>query len=156
MRKQSWFIIAAVAAGLVVAVAFFLNQELVVKHMYPQDALHRDANLAVRGIVTSVEQNHATSGLVATNYHIWRFFVRLNITEVLWTSEEYLNSSVGGCVVFGSNSICVGYDYLDELELAAGQKIECKGFYLGVTDTAYSFVLTVSPSINGSYLKLIG
>lgn len=153
MRKQSLIILVAIVVGLVVAGAFFLNQELVVKHMYPQDALHRDANLAVRGIVASVEQNHVTRGLVATNYHIWRFFVRLNITEVLWTSEEYLNSSVGGCVVFGSNIICVGYDYLDEPELALGQEIECKGFYLGVTDTSYSFVLTVAPSINGSYLK---
>ncbi|MGB9841265.1 MAG: hypothetical protein ACPLKZ_00915 [Candidatus Bathyarchaeales archaeon] len=42
---------------------------------------------------------------------------------------------------------------MDEPELALGQEIECKGFYLGVTDTSYSFVLTVAPSINGSYLK---
>ncbi|MEM3378807.1 MAG: hypothetical protein QW674_07690 [Candidatus Bathyarchaeia archaeon] len=42
---------------------------------------------------------------------------------------------------------------LEKLELVVGQEIECKGFYLGVTDTAYFFVLTVAPSINGSYLK---
>lgn|GEM_PF-6035519 len=71
---------------------------------------------------------------------------------MLWTSEEYLNSSVGGCIVFGSNIISVGYDYPDDPQLAVGQEIECKGFYLGVTDTAYSFVLTVASSINGSYL----
>lgn len=55
MRKQSLIIIVAIVAGLVVAGAFFLNQELIVKHIYPQDALHRDANLAVRSIVASVE-----------------------------------------------------------------------------------------------------
>jgi hypothetical protein len=41
---------------------------------------------------------------------------------------------------------------MDDTQLVVGQEIECKGFYLGVTDTAYSFVLTVAPSINGSYL----
>ncbi|MEM2130686.1 MAG: hypothetical protein QXZ70_08830 [Candidatus Bathyarchaeia archaeon] len=59
-------IIVAVAAGLMVASGFFLNQEFVVKHVYPQDAFHRDANLAVRDIVASVGQNNVTSGLVAT------------------------------------------------------------------------------------------
>lgn len=153
MKRRFW-IIVALFAGLVVAGAFLLNQELVVKHMYPQDALYRDANLAVRGLVISVERNHVTSGLVASDYHIYRVFIQLNITKVLWTSEEYLNSSVGGCVVFGSSIISVGYDYLDDPQLAVGQEIECRGFYLGVTDTAYSFVLTVAPSIDSSYLCL--
>lgn len=151
MKRRFWIIIAMLAV-LVVVGAFFLNHELVVKHMYPLDALYRDANLAVRGMVSSVERNYVTRGLVASNYHIYRVFIRLNITEVLWTSEEYLNSSVGGCIVFGSNIISVGYDYPDDPEFVVGQEIECKGFYLEVTDTAYSFVLTVAPSINGSYL----
>jgi len=82
MKRQFWIIITMLV-GLVVAGAFFLNHELVVKYMYPHDALHRDANLAVRGMVISVERNYVTRGLVASNYHIYRVFIRLNMTEVL-------------------------------------------------------------------------
>jgi hypothetical protein len=82
MKRQFWIIITMLV-GLVVAGAFFLNHELVVKYMYPHDALYRDANLAVRGMVSSVERNYVTRGLVASNYHIYRVFIRLNMTEVL-------------------------------------------------------------------------
>ncbi len=121
--------------------------------MYPQDALHENANLSVMGIVASVEQNHKTQGMLINSYHIFRFFIQLNITEVRWTIEDYLNSSVGGKQIFGSNSISVGYDGLENLQLATGQEIECKGFYFGATDSPSSFVLTVAPTVSDSHLN---
>ncbi len=153
MRKR--FLLVAIAAILLSAVvlAIVINQEVYAKHMYPQDALYETSNLLVRGIVTSIEQNHVTRGMVISNYHIFRFYIQLNLTEVEWTNEDYLISSNDDDTIFGSNSISVGYDNLDNPQLAIGQEIECKGFYLGVTDTSFSFVLTVAPSVSESYLK---
>ena len=155
MKKRFLIITIAMIAVAVLAVvfAFVINQELINRHMYPQDALHEESNLSIRGIVTSIEQNYVSRGMVYTNYHIFRYFIRLNITEVVWTSEDYLNSSIVGDTIFWDNSTSVGYDYLDSPQLALGQEIECKGFYLGVTDTSYSFILTVAPSVSESYLK---
>ena len=152
MRKRNLIIVIAALAVSGVVLAFAVNQELIVKHRYPQDALHDDANLAVRGIVASVEQNYVTRGMIFSNYHIFRLYIRLNITEVTW-ANSHMTILIGGDKVSGSNIIGVGYDYLDNPQLAVGQEIECKGFYLGVTDTSYSFILTVAPSVNESYLK---
>ena len=152
MRKGLLIAIAILASALIV-LSFLINQELIVNHTYPQDTINESSNLTVRGIVTSILQNHRTQGMVLSNYHIFRWYFQLNITEAVWTSEEYLNSSIGGDTVFGSNTIGVGYDYSDNPQLKIGQEIECKGFYLGVTDTSFSFVLTVSPSVSESYLK---
>jgi hypothetical protein len=154
MRKRILVITVVAIASLALVLAFVANQALVNSHMYPQDALHENANLSVMGIVTSVEQNHKTQGMLINSYHMFRLFIRLNITEVRWTSEDYLNSSVGGEQIFGSNSISVGYDGLKNLQLAIGQEIECKGFYFGATDSPYSFILTVAPTVSDSHLNL--
>ena len=151
--KKGLLIAIAIFALALLALAFLINQELFVNHMYPQDTISESSNLTVRGKVTSIQQNHRTQGMALSNYHLFRWYFQLNITEAVWTSEEYLNSSIGDDTVFGSNTIGVGYDYSDNPQLEIGQEIECKGFYLGVTDTSFSFVLTVSPSVSESYLK---
>jgi hypothetical protein len=92
--------------------------------------------------------------MVISNYHIFRFYIQLNITKILWTNEEdYLISSTEDNTVFGSNSISVGYDNSDNPQVVLGQEVECKGFYLGATDSSYSFVLSVAPSVSESYLR---
>ncbi len=150
---RSLLIAIAILASALIALAFLINQELIVNHMYPKDTINENSNLTIRGIVTSIEQNHRTQGMVISNYHIFRLYIRLNITEIVWTGEGYLISSSDDNTIFGSNSIGVGYDYPDNPKLASGQEVECKGFYLGATDTSFSFVLTVAPSVSESYLK---
>jgi hypothetical protein len=54
-------ITVAAIAVIAVVLAFAVNQWSVSQHMYPQDAFHESSNLAVRGIVTSVEENHKCS-----------------------------------------------------------------------------------------------
>ena len=153
MRRRFLLIAVAIIAVFAVVMAFVINQETINAHMYPQDALHETSNLGVRGMVTSIEQNHKTQGMIISSYHIFRFYIRLNITEVVWTSEDWLISPTDNDTVLGSNSISVGYDTLDNPQLAIGQEIDCKGFYFGATDSPYSFVLTVAPSVSESYLK---
>jgi len=151
--RKSVLLVAIALVAMSAVTAFVVYQGFIGRHRYPQDALREASNLSVRGIVTSIEQDHVTRGMVFSNYHIFRLYIQLNITEVVWTDESYLNSSIGGDEIFGSNSIVVGYDYSDSPQLAIAQEIECKGFYLGLTDTSFSFVLTVAPSVSGSYLK---
>jgi hypothetical protein len=152
MRKR--FLLAATAVIiLTVLVAFAINQELVSKHMYPQDALHEDSNLTVRGIVTQVEENYKASGW---DYHIYRFYIQLNITEIVWIREDlagWIAHSTEQKTINGYNSIGIGYDNLDNPHLAVGQNIECRGHYIPVTDLPGSFKITVAPSVNESYLK---
>jgi hypothetical protein len=153
LRRRFLLIAIAALAVSALVLGLVINQELISKHMYPEDALHETANLSVRGVVTTIEQNHKTQGMIISSYHIFRLYIQLNITEVVWTNEGYLVSSTDNNTVLGSNRISVGYDSLDNPQLITGQEIECKGFYFGATDSPYSFILTVAPSVNESYLK---
>ena len=153
LRKKPLLVAIAIIAVFVVIMAFAVNKEFLTRLIYPQSTLQENSNLTLKGVVTSIDRDYVSRGMVYTNYHIFRYFIRLNITEVVWTSEDYLNSSIVGDTIFWDNSTSVGYDYLDSPQLAIGQEIECKGFYLGVTDLCFSFILTVGPSVNGSYLR---
>ena len=125
-------------------------------HMYPHDAISQDSNLALKGIVTSIEENYKAEGFAVNSYHIYRFLIRINITEITWT-EEYLQDggvSVDNGTLNGWNITSIGYDNLDTPNLQIGQLIECKGYYVPVKDTPSAFKITVSPSINGSFLTI--
>ncbi len=153
MGKHKRLIIAVIVLAVITLVMF---EVFIGSHMYPQNTIHESSNLSVRGIVTSIEQNHKDDGMVLGSYHIFRFYIHVNITEIVWSEDwlaewnaiSYSNHTVGGW-----NSIFVGYDNLDDPHLAVGQPIECKGYYVPVTDSPYSFKVTVAPSVNGSYLK---
>ena len=153
LNRRPLFVAIVIIAAFAVLIAFSLNQEFIIRFMYPPATLQEDSNLILKGKIISIEQNYVSRGMLYTNYHIFRYFIGLNITEVVWTNEDYLNSSIVGDTVFWDNMTSVGYDYVDNPNLAVGQEIECKGFYLGVTDLCFSFILTVGPSINESYLR---
>jgi hypothetical protein len=124
--------------------------------MYPQATLHADSNLSLKGVVTSIEENHKSQGF--SDYHIFRWYIRVNITQIVWVKDslaDWVTVSYENSTLNGWNSIGVGYDYPDKPELAIGQTVECKGYYVPVTDSPYSFKLTIAPTINGSYLKTI-
>jgi len=146
-------ITVAAIAVLAVVLAFAVNQWSVSQHMYPQDAINESSNIAVRGIVTSVEENHKSLGMAVGSYHIFRFYIQLNITQVVWMDENSPDVSVS--VVNVGDTISVGYDNLDNPQFSLGQNVECKGYYFGATDSIYSFIITVSPSISESYLEQI-
>lgn len=154
--KRKWSLVAAVAIIAVIAVvlALVINNELVAKHMYPQDTIHENPNVLVRGVVTSIEENYKSKGYVG--YHIFRFYITLNITETAWINEDTADSpdfSTENKTIRGSNIICIGYDNLDNPQLSIGQTVECKGFYLSITDSPFSFTIIVAPSISESYLE---
>jgi hypothetical protein len=146
-------ITVAAIAVIAVVLAYAVNQWSVSQHMYPQDAIHESSNIAVKGIVTSAEENHKSSGMAVGNYHIFRYYIQLNITQVVWIDEN--SPDVSASVVNVGDTIGVGYDNLDNPQFILGQNVECKGYYFGATDSIYSFIITVSPSISQSYVKQI-
>jgi len=153
MKKRFLIITVVVIAILAVVSAFAVNQFSFNQHMYPQDAIHEDSNLTVRGIVTSIEENYKAWGW---DYHIYRFYIQLNITEIVWIKEDLAGSitySTEDNTISDRNVIGIGYDNLDNPQLVAGQTVECKGHYISVTDLPGSFKLNVAPSINGSFVK---
>jgi len=152
LRRSLLLIAIAIIAVFVVLVAFSINQDFLVRFVYPPYNLNEDSNLTVKGTVTSIEEDYMSRGMVYSNYHIFRYFINLNITEVVWTSEDWLNALIVGDTAFRENSISVGYDYPDSPNVAVGQQVECSGFFLGATDLCYSFILAVSPDISKSFL----
>ena len=146
--KRKWYLATAVAVIAVSAavLALVINQESISEHMYPQDAFHENSNISVRGVVTSIEENHKSYGFGVDCYHIFRFYIQLNITEIVWINED-------SAATKDRNTIGIGYDNSDNPQLFIGQIVECKGYYLSVTDSPYSFKITVAPSISESYLE---
>jgi hypothetical protein len=149
--KRMWYLVLAVAMVVVFVVVLVrvVDYELVGEHMYPEDAIYENSNVTVRGIVTSVERNYRSQGYM--DYHIFRFFIVLNITEVVWVG------GYGAKSVFSDGSrtvVGIGYDYLDDPQFSVGQVVECRGFYLPILESPYSYMMTVAPSVNGSYVEL--
>ncbi len=156
LGKRRWYLVIAVAVIVVSAVvlARVINQESTSEHMYPQDAIYENSNVTVRGIVASIEQNYESSGLGFDCYHIFRSYIRLNVTEVVWVGGDVAGSSLFSA---GSRNIVgIGYDNLDNLQFSVGQVVECRGFYLPLLDSPYSSMITVAPSVSGSYVELQG
>jgi len=155
-RKGFLLITIAIIAVLAVGLGLVINQELISQHMYPRDTIHENSNLCIRGVVTSIEENHKSQGLAISSYHIFRFYIQLNITEIVWIKDDladWIVFSTYNNTINDRNSIGIGYDNLDDLQLFIGQLVECKGYYLPVTDTPNSFIITVAPSISQSYLN---
>ena len=150
-RQRLWLAIALTVLSIVLTAAAY--EFTVASHMYPQDAPHEDSNLAVKGVVTSIETNYRRDGLGPSCYHIFRYFIRLNITEVVWTEgylPDWVAVAAGNATVDGRNTVCVGYDSLDAFQLEVGHTVECKGNYAPYADSPYSYIITVASTITES------
>jgi hypothetical protein len=155
LEKRKWLaLITAVVLAVVLPLAGF--HLLVSSHMYPQDTIQDSSNLAVEGVIISVEDNYRIDGFMAGSYHIFHAYIRLSITGVVWVDDDltdwitvdYENNTVNGWSTIG-----IGYDNPDKPQLTVGQTVECKGYYVPHTDTPYSYIIIVSLSISESYLK---
>ena len=155
-KRERWLLLLVAIIVLVVAL-FSVYQLLITSHTYPQDSFEAESNVALKGVVTSIEENYKADGFAVNSYHIYRFLIRINITEITWTEEniEDWGISVADGTLNGWNITSIGYDNPDEPNLQIGQTIECKGHYVAVTDMPSSFKITVSPSINESYLRTL-
>ncbi len=160
---------AIIIIVLAIIIAFVVNQQLIRlnqeetatqfnAHRYPQSSFTETSNLQIKAVITEVSENYTTQGMMLGNYHIYRYFLRVNITEIVWISQDYakfMRVSIENKTIFDWNTISVGYDNLDNPQFLVGQNVECKGFYEPTTDSSWSLILTISPSITESYLKLI-
>lgn len=115
----------------------------------------QNSNLQVKGIVTSIQTDHTSLGL--NGYHTFRYYISVNIVEVVWVHEDlasWISVSKENNTIDGGNMIFIGYDNPDNLQLAVGQSVECKGSYVPHTDSPFSYKITVAPNVSGSYLKV--
>lgn len=155
MKKRKWLLLAAVAA-LAVVLPLAIFQLTLTSHMYPQDAIQESSNLSIKGVVMSIEENHKSDGMVMGSYHIFRSYIMVNITRIVWVEDDlagWITVDKENNTLNGWDTIGIGYDNPEKPQLTVGQTIECKGYYVPHTDTPYSFKITISPSINESYLK---
>jgi hypothetical protein len=160
--KRKWLLLGTALALSTVMLTVLAFQVSVYSHMYPQDLYNGKANLAVKGVVTSIQDNYKVDGMVMGSYHIFHSYIGFNVTEILWVDSYLVETNVpvyeigSTSVTYGSvydlKFVGIGYDNFDKPHLSVGQTIECKGDYDPATDSPYSFKITISPSINGSYL----
>jgi len=160
-RKQR-LIITVVLVVVVFGVALTWRQESLAAHKYPRQAVYEDSNLLVRGVVLSIEKNYVCYGLGFqgwfgySSYHSFRYYILLNITEVVWSSADLseISGSLWSNTFREGGIIGIGYDSeYDLLEVDVGQTVECKDYYFPITDTPCSHIITVMPTVTDSFLK---
>jgi hypothetical protein len=122
--------------------------------LHPQTPINQDdSNLLIKGEVASVSENHRSEGM--GSYHIYRYFISVNISEVVWAGddlESWIND-YGKEFISVGKTVGIGYDDIEEAQLFIGQTLEIKGHYEPRTDSPQSLIITVASAINGSYLK---
>ena len=162
--RGRWFLPAVVATVLILtlAIGVFAYLDLSADRMVLVPDLTSDhSNIAARGIVTEIYPNFTSYGLGGPHtkpYHVFPEVIVVNLTQVLWAADDingslaYWKSPHSLGVQF--RDIALAYDTSDVPDLTIGQTVEFSGFYLGVTDMANSFFVTISPNITDSYLKL--
>jgi len=162
--RHRWLLpIAAIAVLL-----SFLLIGVSVYCVFPPDrlslipSLEKDhSNIAARGIIAEIQPNFTSYGLGPPHvkpYHVFPAVVVVNMSQILWTSDN-INSSLEywknpHSLGVQLRDVPLAYDAADFPDLRTGQAIEFSGFYEDITDNVNSFFITISPSINSSYLKI--
>lgn len=114
-----------------------------------------DSNLTVQGIITKIELNHKSEGF--TTYHVFPAAIVINITQVVRVDEDFQTENIqwDNTTWNGFSSLTIAYDQPYSLNLQIGQPVECLGYYISITDSAYSFKVVVSSYIHESYIKAL-
>ena len=159
-----WFLPAVVATVLIVtlAVVAFAYLKMTANQMVLVPNLTSNhSNIAALGVITEIYPNFTSYGLGGPHtkpYHVFPEVIVVNMTQILWTTDGLNNSlaywkspnSLG--VQF--RDVPIAYDASDVPVLSVGQVVEFSGYYQSITDGVNSFFITISPNVNGSYLKL--
>ena len=153
-KKRLLLVSVVVLLAVVITLAAFQVPRFM-EGVYPQvDIRSDDSNLSIREVVNSIEENHRSEGWAA--YHIFRYYIQVNISETIWAGDNlahWINGTFPDSPLSVGHIVEVGDDYPNKPQITVGQMIECKGFYLAVTESPQSSRLTIAPAISGSYLK---
>jgi len=109
-----------------------------------QDPYFGNTTLIVRGVIIDVALNRTMFGYMS--YHTFPALITLNLTEVIWVDSGVWRAR-------NKTVISVGYDFAETPNVTVGGSYEVRGFWLSITDSAYSYTLVVAPSVKGSYIK---
>ena len=99
--------------------------------------------------------NHKSEGF--TTYHVFPAAIVINITQVVRVDEDFQTENIqwDNTTWNGFSSLTIAYDQPYSLNLQIGQPVECRGYYISITDSAYSFKVVVSSYIHESYIKAL-
>ena len=102
-------------------------------------------NLILRGMITEVRLNYEVNNDYF--YHIFPAYIVINDTEFVWGSG-YTSAPAATVVVY--------HEKTDVPSLTVGQRVEVCGYFNPPReDSFYEGKLSVTPSISGSYVKLL-
>jgi hypothetical protein len=117
---------------------------------------YRDvSSLTIQGTIYKIETNKRIDS--EYGYHVFPALVHVNITNVIWASEQLMKENGIRHLENRSwdrrNTIVIAYDKPESIQLSEGQLIEASGCYCQLSVSAYVNKLVIHPEIQGSYIK---
>ena len=155
-RKRNWVLTAFFTLIIVITVVVSVGIYRYLNPLSPENWTRTvDSNLTVQGIIIKIELNHKSEGF--TTYHIFPAVIVINITQVVRVDEDFQTENIqwDNTTWNGSPILTIAYDQPYSLNLQIGQLIECRGYYISITDSAYSFKVIISSYIHESYLRTL-
>jgi hypothetical protein len=117
---------------------------------------YRDvSSLTIQGTVYKIETNKRINS--EYGYHVFPAVVHVNITHVIWASEQLMNANgiryLENSTWDRRNTIVIAYDKPESIQLSEGQLIEASGCYCQLSVSAYLNKLVIHSEIQESYIK---
>ena len=111
-------------------------------------------NLTLKATITSVAYNYEVN--TGYSYHVFPAYLTVTVTEVVWGSGPWANTTDATEHLQYLGSLTVCYDKTDVPNLSVGQQVEVSGYYSHwIEDSMYSGKFIVADNISGSYLKVL-
>jgi hypothetical protein len=164
-EKRRWLLptlISVVVVSAVLIGVFIWVESTSVQWILVPSLESDHSNIAARGVITEIHWNYTSYGFGTETrrpYHVYPALVVINISQVLWTTDGVHDS-----LTYWKyppyekppfRDICLAYDASDVPDVAVGQDVDFCGYYVQYTDSPDSFLVVISPSVNGSYLRYI-
>ncbi|MGB9853660.1 MAG: hypothetical protein ACPLRY_02490 [Candidatus Bathyarchaeales archaeon] len=155
-RKRNWILMVLFTIILIITITVSIGIYRYLNPLSPENWTRTaDSNLTVQGIITKIELNHKSEGF--STYHVFPAVIVINITQVVRVDEDFQTENIQWDNTTWNSfpTLTIAYDQPYLLNLQTGQLIECRGRYISITDSAYSFKVIVSSYIQESYIRML-
>lgn len=121
------------------------------------DAGYNVSDLTITGQIYGIKTDYTIEGQYS--YHKFPALIYLNITKVVWASEQLMSemgiNKLPNNTWSNQDTIVIAYDKEDVPSLTIGESIEASGCYFRLSNSVYGGKLVVAQGVNDSYVENI-